>query len=198
MKFVLASNNKKKIREMSEILAPMGIELVSQSEAGLELEVPETGVTFEENAVLKAEAAASALGLPAIADDSGLEVMALGGEPGVYSARYGGLEQGSDEDRYRLLLSRLRGVHDRRARFVSCIVCAMPDGKRLVSEGCCEGEILEQPRGDGGFGYDPVFLPIGSEKSMAELTAQEKHAISHRGRALAGFKTRLKEYLLVM
>jgi XTP/dITP diphosphohydrolase len=192
--FVLASNNPKKLAELRTILAGMGLEVLSQREAGLELEAEETGSTFEENAYLKANAATEALGLPAIADDSGLCVDALGGEPGVLSARYTGRHDDTDEVRCRFLLEKMRDVEHRTARFVSCICCTFPDGSVLRARGECEGEILREMRGMRGFGYDPVFLPAGESRSMAELPAQEKNRISHRGRALRQFREELRSY----
>lgn len=194
MKIILASNNAKKLKEMRDILSSFGLEVLSQSEAGLELEVEETGTTFEENATLKAQAAVDALKLPAISDDSGLEVSALSGAPGIYSARYGGDLCHSDEERYRYLLAQMEGVEDRSARFYTSIVCIFPNGDKVVSHGVCAGEILHAPRGEGGFGYDPIFLPEGATKSMAEHTAAEKNAISHRGKALMDFREKLTAY----
>lgn len=195
MRLILASNNKNKLREFKGLVKDMDAELISQSEAGCDFEVDETGATFEENAYLKASAVTEATGLPAVADDSGLVVDALGGEPGVYSARYGPGHSASDADRYNYLLEKLGGEKDRRARFVCCICCTMPDGAVLRARGECEGEILYAPRGTNGFGYDPVFRPLGTEKSMAELLPEEKNAISHRGKALREFMTVLKEHL---
>lgn len=194
MRFVLASNNKKKLKEMSEILADVGAVVVSQSEAGMNEEAEENGITFEENSKIKAKFACDTLGEPAIADDSGLVVDALGGEPGVYSARYGGEQCNNDIERYEYLLKQLGDNENRRARFVSVITCVFPNGDEIVCRGECEGEILKSPKGDGGFGYDPIFRPIGSEKSMAEQTAEEKNAMSHRGVAMKKFKNRLREY----
>lgn len=194
MRFVLASNNKKKLTELREILSDIGAEILSQREAGLELEVEETGTTFEENSKLKALAACDLLNLPAIADDSGLCVDALGGAPGVYSARYGGDACENDTQRYEYLLKNLEGAADRTARFVSVITCVFPNGDTITSRGECEGQILTEPKGAGGFGYDPVFLPDGCLKTMAEQTADEKNAISHRGKALREFKIKLREY----
>ncbi len=194
MTFILASNNQKKLGEMRKILGELGFSVLSQAEAGLSIEVEETGTTFEENSCLKAMGACDLLNMPCIADDSGLCVDALGGEPGVYSARYGGENCHSDKERYELLLKNLGDRTDRSARFVSCITCIFPNGERIVCRGECEGEILFAPRGEGGFGYDPVFQPSGSSKSMAELTAEEKNAISHRGKALHKFKEKLREY----
>ena len=187
MKIILASNNKNKLREFRELVSGMDVELVSQREAGCDFEVDETGTTFEGNAFLKASAVTEATGCAAIADDSGLAVDALNGEPGVYSARYGPGHDASDEARYTYLLNKLGRTEERSARFVCCICCTMPDGTVLRSRGECEGEILYGPRGTNGFGYDPVFRPLGQEKSMAELTPGEKNAISHRGKALREF-----------
>jgi XTP/dITP diphosphohydrolase len=192
--FVLASNNPKKLAELRTILADLSLELLSQREAGLLLEAEETGATFEENAFIKAHAASEALGLPAIADDSGLCVDALGGAPGVLSARYTGRHDDTDEARCRFLLEKLRDEEHRAARFVSCICCRFPDGAVLRARGECGGEILREPRGTRGFGYDPVFLPTGESRSMAELSAEEKNRISHRGRALRQFREELRSY----
>lgn len=192
MRYILASNNKGKLKEMKAILANLGAEVVSQSEAGLELEAEETGTTFEENALIKAKAACEALSEPAIADDSGLAVDALDGAPGVYSARYGGCT--TDEDRVSLLLKNLNGCENRKAKFVSCIACVFPNGDVITARGECEGEISAQPRGDGGFGYDPVFEIPERGKTMAQLLPEEKNALSHRGKALRIFEMKLREY----
>ena len=193
-KLILASNNPKKLIELREILSDVNVEIVSQRDAGCDFEVDETGETFEENAYLKAIAVTEATGFPAVADDSGLVVDALGGAPGVFSARYGGSHDGSDEFRFSLLLRNMESSENRSARFVSCICCTMPDGTVLRTRGECEGKILIAPRGSGGFGYDPVFEVSGTAKSMAELTATEKNLISHRGKALKKFKELLKEF----
>ena len=194
MKLILASNNAHKAKEFREILAPLGIEVVTQSEAGCDFEADETGVTFEENAYIKAEAAMKATGLAAVSDDSGLEVDSLGGEPGVHSARYTGRHEDSDADRRAFLMKKLEGVEHRSARFVSAICCAFPNGDVLRARGTCEGEIATREAGENGFGYDAMFIPEGSERTMAELSADEKNAISHRGRALREFARLLKEY----
>ena len=193
MKFVLASHNKGKLAEMQKILGELGVEVVLQSDLGLDLEPEENGTTFTENARIKAKAVMEASGLPAIADDSGLCVDALNGAPGVYSARYGGLDD--DAARYRLLLQNLRGATDRSAYFHTAIVCAFPNGDMLTAEGDCHGAIAFAPMGDGGFGYDPVFLVPSLRRTFAQLTAEEKNAISHRGNALRKFAAELKEYL---
>ena len=194
MELILASNNEKKLRELRQILGDMGITVRSQREAGCSFEVDETGETFAENARLKAEAVTRATGKAAIADDSGLCVDALDGRPGVHSARYGP-PGATDAEKYMLLLEELREQENRKARFVSSICCTFPNGDVLTAEGVCEGEILPAPRGSGGFGYDPVFLVSGLGRSMAELTPEEKNAVSHRGNALRLFRQRLEEYL---
>ena len=192
MKFVLASHNRKKLAEMQEILRELGVEVVLQSDVGLDLEPEENGTTFAENAAIKAMAVMQASGLPAIADDSGLCVDALNGAPGIYSARYGGVD--SDQARYRLLLENLRGQTPRTAKFVSVITCCFPNGDVITARGECPGTIAFAPMGEGGFGYDPVFFIPGLKKTFAQLSAQEKNAISHRGRALALFQQKLKDY----
>ena len=194
MRYILASNNKGKLKEIKEILSELNAEVVSQGEAGLVLEAEETGATFEENALIKARAACDALDEPAIADDSGLVVSALNGEPGVYSARYGGETCKNDLERTRLLLKNLGDAVNRKAMFVSCIACVFPSGDIITARGECEGTITAEARGEGGFGYDPVFEIPGLGKTMAELTAEEKNALSHRGRALKIFEMKLREY----
>ena len=194
MKLVLASKNQKKLVEMNDILSHLGIEVCSEEEAGVDLEVEETGATFEENSLLKAKAVMEASGLPAIADDSGLCVECLNGAPGVYSARYGG-EGLSDEERYRILLENMRGQMTRAAKFVSVITCCFPNGGVLTARGECPGTIAYAPMGKGGFGYDPVFFLPELKKTFAQLSAEEKNAISHRGKALEAFKEKLEEYL---
>ena len=190
---ILASNNAHKLDEFRAIFADMGIEIIPQSAAGCDFEVDETGETFEENAYLKAIAVTRATGQAAIADDSGLCVDALNGAPGIYSARYGGVD--SDQARYRLLLENLRGAGARTAHFHTAIVCAFPNGDTLTAEGDCAGTIAFAPMGDGGFGYDPVFFVPSLRKTFAQLTAEEKNAISHRGSALRAFAAELKTYL---
>lgn len=186
MKIVLASGNPGKLREIGSLLAPYGLALVPQSAFGL-TPVPETGATFADNALLKARHAARATGLPALADDSGIEVDALHGRPGVYSARFAG-EEASDEDNLRKLLADLEGVPEgsRRARYqcVIALVRRADDPEPLLACGTWEGRIARAPRGTGGFGYDPIFLPADSQRTAAELSAAEKNAVSHRGQAL--------------
>ena len=193
-KFVLATHNPGKLKEMAEILKKFHVEVVMPSDLGLDIDVEETGTTFAENAMLKAKAICAASGLPAIADDSGLCVDALNGAPGVYSARYGG-EGMDDTGRYRLLLSNLRGSTTRAAHFASAIACAFPNGDELTAEGRCDGAIAFAPMGEGGFGYDPVFLVPEMRKTFAQMTAEEKNSISHRGRAMEKFAEKLETYL---
>ena len=194
MKLVLASDNAHKLQEFRKLFQTLNVELLSKKETGFTDEVEENGATFEENAYIKAEAVMRATNLPAIPDDSGICVDALGGEPGVRSARYTGDHADSDEDRYRLVLKNLGDRTDRTARFVCALCCVFPNGDVLRSRGECEGEILFAPQGENGFGYDPVFKPAGFDCSMAELTMEEKNAISHRGRALALFKQEWEKY----
>ena len=184
--YVLASSNPGKIAEMREILSVYGINMTTKQELGVDIDVAETGDTFAENAALKATAICKASGLPAIADDSGLAVDALGGAPGLNTSSFGG--EGLDsEGRYNYLLSIMDGVEQRGAKFVSTIVCAFPDGSLITAEGTCGGEIAPAPRGSSGFGYDPVFTPAGMDMTMAELPPGEKNKISHRGKALRQF-----------
>ena len=194
MRFVLATHNPGKLREMGEILKDFGIEVVSPRDLGITVDVEETGTTFAENAMLKAKAICKEANLPAIADDSGLCVDALNGAPGVYSARYGG-EGLDDKGRYMLLLSSLRGAPTRAAHFACAVACAFPNGDTLTAEGRCDGSIAYAPLGEGGFGYDPVFLLPGTGKTFGQLSQEEKSAVSHRGRALKDFAGKLEAYL---
>lgn len=183
---MLATRNAHKLRELAAVLAPHDLEPLA---AEVELP-PETGTTFVENALIKASAAADATGRPAIADDSGIVVEALGGAPGIYSARYAG-EGATDEQNLAKLLEELRGSDDRRATYVCALALVEPGGGQEVFEGRCEGTLISDPRGTGGFGYDPAFVPEerppGDARTMAELPAEEKDAISHRGRAARAF-----------
>ena len=194
MKVVLASKNQHKLVEMRDILSAQGVEVVLESDVGIDVDVEETGTTFEENPLRKAKAVMEASGLPAIADDSGLAVDALGGAPGVYSARYGG-EELDDAGRYRLLLENMRGQLDRRCKFVSVITLCMPNGDVISARGECPGTLAYAPQGENGFGYDPVFFVPEKKKTFAQLTAEEKNAISHRGNALKLFQQKLADYL---
>jgi XTP/dITP diphosphohydrolase len=188
---LIATGNPGKLREIRAVLSELSkvdIELVTPPDVGISLEVAETGTTYAENAARKARTFAGASNLVTLADDSGLEVDALGGEPGIHSARYTGSHSASDADRRRFLLSRL-SEHPGpwKARFICVVAIAVPAGEIYYSQGACSGEIIPQERGENGFGYDPVFLvreEIGKELTMAELCMEEKNRISHRARAL--------------
>ena len=185
MKAVLASHNKKKMAEMQAILSQLGVEVLSQADVGVDLEPEETGTTFEENARIKARAVAGIGLLTQMA--SGICVDALNGEPGVYSARYGGPDL-DDTGRWQLLLKNMEGQTNRACKFVSVICCAFPDGSEVMARGECPGVVAQGPSGAGGFGYDPVFYLPEWGKTMAQLTPEEKNGISHRGRALRRFQ----------
>lgn len=194
MKFIIATNNPKKLIELERILKPLGIDAVSAKEAGVVLDdVEETGTTFAENAFLKADAAYKKTGMPSVADDSGLSVDALNGRPGVYSARYAG-ENATDKDRYTKLLGEMKDIPEdkRTAHFTSAICCILSDGSKIEVEGRCDGRIAFEPSGDGGFGYDPVFLY--GERSYAQLTAEEKDKVSHRGKSLRKLQEELQKH----
>ncbi|MBQ8428816.1 MAG: RdgB/HAM1 family non-canonical purine NTP pyrophosphatase [Clostridia bacterium] len=180
-RLVVASGNAHKLREIAEIFTQF--EVVSQKQMGFDEDVEETGTTFAENALIKARAACKALGCMALADDSGLCVDALGGAPGVFSARYCGYH-GSDEENRKVLLNNMQGVTDRKAHFTSAIVLVYSDGKELIAEGSTHGVILDKEDGEGGFGYDPLFFSDDLQKSFGKATAEEKNAVSHRFRAL--------------
>lgn len=197
--FLLATNNLHKAAEFRAILSGCGWELVTPAEIGLKLKVEESGATYAENASLKALAFARASGMPALADDSGLEVDALGGEPGLRAARFAGPEA-TDEERRRLLLQRLQGVPrgQRTARFRTIIAIATLEGEVSFSEGVLEGRIAETERGGHGFGYDPLFELREGNKTLAELTPEEKNRISHRGLAAAGARRLLEQRLRVV
>ncbi|RME43972.1 MAG: RdgB/HAM1 family non-canonical purine NTP pyrophosphatase [Caldilineae bacterium] len=187
MKLLIATNNRHKLREYRQIFAGLPLNITSPAEEGLRLEPAETGATFAENAALKARAFARASGLLTLADDSGLEVDALGGEPGVFSARYGHTAKEDHAARYRLVLDKLAalGVPDaaRTARFRCVIAIATPEGEVMLAEGTVEGRIAHAPAGTGGFGYDPIFWLPEYGCTMAQLDPAAKNAISHRGRA---------------
>lgn len=196
MRFVLASSNQNKIKELKTILSRImsDAEVITIKEAGIVDDIVEDGNTFAENALIKARVAAST-GNIGIADDSGLAVEALGGAPGIYSARYAG-GHGNDQANNQKLLENMDGVANRHAAFVCNIACVFPDGSEpIVAEGKIEGEILEAPRGEGGFGYDPLFWVPSLSKTLAEAMPEEKNAISHRARALAAFAEKFKERL---
>ncbi len=197
MKVVLASKNKHKLVEISQILEKLDIELVLQSELGVDIDVEETGTTFEENSFLKAEAVMKATGMPALADDSGIAVDALSGEPGIYSARYGFDDSLDDWGRLLLLLKNMEQVPDgqRQAQFVCVITLVMPDGRVFRARGEAHGELLRSAAGQGGFGYDPIFYYPPFGKTFAEVTQEEKNQVSHRSVALRKLYEQLKEAL---
>ena len=195
MKVVLASKNKHKLVEISQITEKFGFELILQSELGVDIDVEETGTTFEENSYLKAEAVMKATGLPALADDSGIAVDALDGAPGVYSARYGGDPTMSDWDRLELLLKNTEQVPDgqRQAQFVCVITMVTPEGEVIQARGEIHGELLRAPVGENGFGYDPIFYYPPAGMSTAEMSPEDKNQVSHRGNALKVLNEKLKE-----
>jgi XTP/dITP diphosphohydrolase len=190
MRLVLASRNDHKVSELAELMAPHELDPLPE-----EVELPpETATTFKGNALIKARAAAVATGRPALADDSGIEAAALGGAPGVFSARYAG-DSATDEENLAKLLREVPRDGDRRVAYVCVLVVVDPEGGELVAEGRCEGELTHDPRGDGGFGYDPAFVPADSDdgRTMAELEPGEKDAISHRGRAARAMLEQLRD-----
>ncbi len=195
MKVVLASKNPHKLVEISRITERFGFQLVLQSELGVDIDVEETGTTFEENSLLKAKAVMEATGLPAIADDSGIAVDALDGQPGIYSARYGFDDSLDDWGRLQLLLKNTEAVPDgqRQAQFVCVITFITPDGQVIQARGEAHGELLRAPAGQGGFGYDPIFCYPPFGKTFAEISTQEKNQVSHRAIALNILNDRLKE-----
>lgn len=194
MKFVIATGNPRKLTEMERILAPLGINAISQKEAGVFLEPEEDGDTFEANALIKAKAVSMATGLPAIADDSGLCVDALDGRPGLYSARYAG-ENATDEEKIAKLLEEMAEVEDekRTAYFVSAICCYFSEEDWFCVRGECHGRIARFSSGNGGFGYDPVFTVEGVGKTFADLTGEEKDRYSHRGNSLRALRDALEK-----
>ncbi len=195
MKIVLASKNPHKMIEFQQILAPLGIEVILESQLGIDVDVEETGTTFEENSFLKAEAVMKATGLPAMADDSGIAVDALNGEPGIYSARYGGDPNLDDWGRLLLLLKNMEDVPDgkRQGKFVSAITLVYPDGRTIQVRGEVAGEITREARGLGGFGYDPIFYYPPMGRTFGEVSAEEKNSVSHRANALKLLYEKLRE-----
>jgi XTP/dITP diphosphohydrolase len=192
MKIVLATRNENKLREIRAILPLAGVEWIFARDISNAPEIVEDGATFEANAMKKAAALAVASGLPALADDSGLEVDALDGEPGVRSARYAG-DGATDAENVEKLLARMANIHRRKARFRCVLALARPGGPTETFSGACEGAITRAPRGDHGFGYDPVFVPDGSAQTFAEMDPAAKNAMSHRARALDALRQRLKK-----
>lgn len=188
MNIIIASNNKGKIKEFKKILEPLGHNVFSQSEAGVNIEVEETGTTFEENAKLKARAIYNLKHTAVLADDSGIVVDYLNGEPGIYSARYMGLQ--TDEERRRCVLYKMKDAkkEDRTARYVCCICYIEENGKENIVNGIWEGIVADKEYGENGFGYDPIFIPNGSDKTVAQMLPEEKNTISHRAMAIQKLK----------
>ena len=194
MEIIIASNNKNKIREFKKIFEGSNINLLSLSEKGIEVDVDETGTTFEENALIKAKAIAEMTGEMAIADDSGLVCDGLNGEPGVYSARYAG-PQHNDADNNALLVKNIKNVKNRNARYVCAICLCKPNGKYIITKASCEGVIIDEARGFNGFGYDPYFYIDKFKRTMAEITLEEKNTISHIAKALEELKGLYEEFV---
>ena len=195
MKVVLASKNRHKLEEISKITQRFDMELVLQSDLGVDIDVEETGTTFEENSFIKAEAVMKATGLPALADDSGIAVDALNGEPGIYSARYGFDDSLDDWGRLLLLLKNTRHIPDgqRQAKFVCVITMVTPEGQTIQARGEIHGELLREPAGENGFGYDPIFYYPPAGMTTAEMNPEDKNQVSHRANALKIFYEKLKE-----
>lgn len=190
MKLIIASNNQHKIREIKKILGEKFDPILSLKEAGIDHETIEDGTTFLENSAKKAREIAEISGCAALADDSGISAHALGGAPGVYSARFAG-EHGNDEANNKLLLEKLSCKEDKGAHYTAAITLAYPDGREVCAEGYLYGNIIDTPRGNGGFGYDPLFVPDGETRTVAEMTDEEKNRISHRARALMALLEKL-------
>lgn len=196
MEIVIASSNQGKIREIVEIFSGLDVKLLTKDDVGAwPDDIEESGVTYLDNALIKARSICETTGLPALADDSGIEVDALDGAPGVHSARFAGPEA-DDEANNRKLADLLAATprNKRSARYICVAVVVFPDGEEIAAYGTCEGMIAEEPRGEGGFGYDPWFIPFGGSRTMAELTPKEKHGISHRGKALRELAEKLPRH----
>lgn len=193
MKLILATNNQHKVREIKEILQPYFTEIITLQEAGIEHETVEDGTTFQENALKKAREIAGLSGMPALADDSGICVEALGGAPGVHSARYAAKDDqnASDADNRRLLLKNMKGMKDRRAYFACAAVIFWPDGKSISAEGRFYGEVAYEEKGQNGFGYDSIFYVPEYGCTSAEMSSEQKNSLSHRGKALRELADRL-------
>ncbi len=194
---IVATKNAHKVREMAQLLAEVGdIELITMAQAGLDCEIEENGKTFEENAVIKASFVAKMTGKPSIADDSGLSVDVLGGEPGIYSARYASKNgaNATDDENIDLLLENMKNIsgNERTARFVSALALVLPDGRKYTAIGACEGLITRERRGNGGFGYDPVFFCNALSKTFGEASEQEKNSVSHRNRAMMILREKMR------
>lgn len=194
MNIIVATKNKNKVREISKMFSPLGFKVMSQEDAGIDVDVEETGDTFAKNALIKARAVAMLCDDCVLADDSGLCVEALDGRPGVYSARYAG-PGATDGEKIEKLLTEMQDKTNRKAKFVTNIAFIFPDGKEIVTQGEVSGKIVREPVGNNGFGYDPVFYSTELEKTFAQAEMDEKNAISHRGRALSALYDELKDML---
>lgn len=194
MKIIAATKNKGKIKEIQKILGELSFEVISQQEAGYDLDILETGDTFEKNALIKARALSMVCDEPVLADDSGLCIDALDGRPGIYSARYAG-EGASDADKVTKILAELDGVKDRSAKFVTSVAFIFPDGKEFTASGEACGHITKAPSGENGFGYDPIFYSDELGKTFADAGDDEKNSVSHRSRALSALLEKLKKYM---
>ena len=194
MKIIAATKNKGKIKEISNILGKLGFEVESQQDAGYDVDVLETGDTFEKNALIKARAIAMLCDELVLADDSGLCIDALDGKPGVYSARYAG-EDATDADKVNKILEELKSKKDRTARFVTSVAFIFPNGKEITASGEVKGYITAEPLGENGFGYDPIFYSDELKKTFAQASDEEKNSVSHRGRALMALSKKLKDYI---
>ena len=192
MKVIAATKNKGKLREMSEILSPLGIEIVPQEEVGIDVDVEETGLTFEANALIKARAVRMVSDYPVLADDSGLCVECLGGAPGVRSARYAG-DGASDSDKINKLLTEIGDNENRDAKFVTCVAYISESGEEITAHGEVKGHITHSAHGEGGFGYDPVFYSTELKRTFAECSEEEKNSVSHRSRALKNLYDKLNK-----
>lgn len=194
MKIIAATKNKGKIKEIQEILGALGYDVLSQQEAGYNLDILETGDTFEKNALIKARAIAMVCDSAVLADDSGLCIYALDGRPGIYSARYAG-EDATDADKVIKILAEMDGIKDRHAKFVTCAAFIFPDGTEITASGEVSGHITDTPSGENGFGYDPIFYSEELGKTFAEATDEEKNSVSHRSRALTALYEKLKAHM---
>ena len=194
MNIIVATKNKGKIREIEKIFSDLGVNVKTQEESGIEIDVEETGDTFEKNALIKARAVAMLTEDIVLADDSGLCVEALDGAPGIYSARYAG-DGATDSDKIEKLLHNMEGEKNRNAKFVTCVAMVFPDGTEVCAEGEVHGNILNEPIGENGFGYDPIFYSTELKKSFAEASDEEKNSVSHRGRALRALYDIVKDVI---
>ena len=194
MNIIAATKNAGKIREISEIFSELGVGVVSQQDAGLDIDTEETGDSFEKNALIKARAVALLTDDIVMADDSGLCIEALDGRPGIFSARYAG-ENGTDRDKIQKVLTEMEDKKNRKAKFVTAVAVILPDGREFVTTGEVKGSILREPIGENGFGYDPIFYCDELEKTFAQATDEEKNSVSHRGRALRAMYKNLSEIL---